>query len=209
MICTIYRQCPLPVVHAIPVEIESCGETAQTNLIPSSVVSLWHCHGYTEYASQLRTCWTTHICAVQTSHRPVWGMVMGMDVVRIEILTEIGIANAMRWPYSTLTNTISFLIQDTILPRGRRIIMCLHICRYGINSCIPFDVKDLHYLANSCGACCLMYGHTAYSADSGRWENCWSDCVDFMAYSVRYHWWGWSSVLLVTKLSGVLWRKTL
>lgn len=66
--------------------------------------------------------------------------------------------------------------------------MCLHIGRYGINSCVPFDVKDLHYLANSCGACCLMHGHTACSADSGRWEHCWSDCVDFMAESVPYHW---------------------
>lgn len=27
--------------------------------------------------------------------------------------------------------------------------MCLYIGRYGINSCIPFDVKDLHYLASS------------------------------------------------------------
>lgn len=39
--------------------------------------------------------------------------------------------------------------------------------RYSINSSLPFDVKDLHYLANSCGAHCLMYGHTACIANSG------------------------------------------
>lgn len=85
----------------------------------------------------------------------------------MEILAAVATVNAMRWPYSTL-NTLSFLIQDTILARGKWIIMCLYIGRYGINSCIPFDVKDLHYLASSLGACCLMYGHMACSADSGR-----------------------------------------
>lgn len=131
-------------------------------------------------AHMLNHTFHTHICAVQTSRRPLWGAAIGRDVVRIEILAAVATVDAMRWPYSTL-NTLSFLIQDTILPRGKWIIMCLHIGRYGINSCIPFDVKDLHYLANSCGPCCLMYGHTAYSADSGRWEHCWSDCVDFTA----------------------------
>lgn len=86
--------------------------------------------------------------------------------MQIELLEEVAIVNAMRWPYSTL-NTVSFLIQDTIVPQGKWIIMCLRIGRYRINSCIPFDVKDLYYLASSCGARCLMYGHTAWSADNG------------------------------------------
>lgn len=38
--------------------------------------------------------------------------------VGIEILAAVAPVNAMRWPYSTL-NTLSFLIQDTILARGQ------------------------------------------------------------------------------------------
>lgn len=61
--------------------------------------------------------------------------------------------------------------------------MCAHIGRYGINSCIPFDVKDLDYLAKSFGGCWLIYGHRAYSADSGKMRTLLSDCVDS-----SYHW---------------------
>lgn len=118
-------------------------------------VSYWHCYGNT-IVENVASC--AHVES-HVSHTSVLckhptglprGVVMGRDTVRREILAATATVNAMRWPYSTL-NTLSFLIQDTILPRGKWIIMCLHIGRYDINSCIPFDVKDLHYLANSCG----------------------------------------------------------
>lgn len=159
----------------------------QTILIPGIVASLWHCHGYmmVEYVAScahVESHFFTHICATQMCYRPVRGTTMRR--MWSGILAVGATSNAMWCPSSAL-NTFSFLIQDKILPQGKWIIMCLHIGRYGINC------WDLLYLANSCGACCLMYRHMAYSADSGRWKLCWSDCVDFMAQSI--HSWGWSS----------------
>lgn len=115
--------CPLPYLHFYPRWIknlrrEKKKKTETKKLFSGNVASFRHHHGYTGIlpAAHLRT---SVLCKHPRGFREGWRwMGSGGGGAGIEILAAVAPVNAMRWPYSTL-NTLSFLIQDTILARGQ------------------------------------------------------------------------------------------
>lgn len=114
--------CPFPPIF-IYAESKNCGgfkkkEKETKKLFSGNVASFRHHHGYAGIlpAAHLRT---SALCKHPKGFREGWRwMGSGGGGVGIEILAAVAPVNAMRWPYSTL-NTLSFLIQDTILARGQ------------------------------------------------------------------------------------------
>lgn len=183
------RQCPLPLLYVITVERHTNNPYAKQCWISVALPWLHDCG----VSCQLRTCSVTllhtHLCCTNVPQARMRDSDGGGFVVWTQTLAVVAKTNAMWCPSSTL-NTFSFHIQDKILPQGKWIIICLHIGRYCIKS-LRLDSKDL---SCCCGACCLMYGHMTYCADSGRWKRCWSSLMRLKFKGLYF---------------GVLWRQTL